>query len=216
MTIVLTPSFPAIPGQQVIVNAIGESVAPITSLTLTINGQPVTLNANGQATITAGAAGQTQIVATATDLDGLVGTASLYFQVRDPNDTTPPVVSFDNSVPNAVLTAPTNILGTVSDTNLAYWTLEIATPSDPNFTVLATGQTTVNDGPLSQLVPANLANGVYQLLLTATDISGRTSQTQAQIEVNSPTKPNDLVVTDADVSVNLDGTTVLIEAHMIP
>ncbi len=216
VTIVLTPSFPAIPGQQVVVNAIAQSIAPITNLVLTINGQPVTLNANGQATITAGPPGQTQIVATATDQDGYVGTASLYLQVRDPNDTSPPVVSFDNAVPNAVLSATTNILGTVSDTNLASWTLEIATPSDPNFTVLATGRTTVNDGPLAQLVPANLANGVYQLLLTATDISGRTSQIQTQIEVNSATKANDLVVTDADVSVNLDGTTVLIERTYDP
>ena len=30
VTIVLTPSFPAIPGQQVMINAIASSVAPIT------------------------------------------------------------------------------------------------------------------------------------------------------------------------------------------
>ena len=136
--------------------------------------------------------------------------------MRDPADRTPPVVSFDNSVINAVLTAPFNILGTVSDSNLDSWTLEIATPNNPNFTVLATGQTTVNDAALAQLVPANLANGFYQLLLTAIDMSGRTAQTQTQIEINTPTKPNDNVVTDADVSVNLDGTTVLIERTYDP
>ena len=43
--------------------------------------------------------------------------------------------------------------------------------------MLATGNTTVNDGALAQLDPANLANGFYQLRLTATDISGRTAQT---------------------------------------
>ncbi len=216
VTIVLTPSFPAIPGQQVIVNAIAESVAPITSVVLMINGQPVALNSSGQATITAGAPGQTLITATATDADGLIGTATTYLAVRDPNDTTPPAVSFDSSVINAVLTAPFNILGTVSDSNLASWTLEIATPSDPNFTTLATGRATVSDSTLAQLVPANLANGVYQLLLTASDLSGNTTQTQTQIEINTPTKANDNVVTDADVSVNLDGTTVLIERTYDP
>ncbi len=219
VTIVLTPSFPAIPGQQVIVNAIAQSVAPITGLVLTINGQPVTLNANGQATITAGAPGQTLITATATDADGLIGTATTYLAVRDPNDMTPPVVSFDNTVINATLTSattPFNVLGTVSDTNLASWTLEISTPSDPNFTVLATGRATVNDSTLAQLAPGNLANGVYQLLLSATDISGNTTQTQTQLEIDTATKPNDNVVTDADVSVNLDGTTVLIERTYDP
>ena len=54
--------------------------------------------------------------------------------------------------------------------------------------MLATGQTPVNNGTLAQLNPANLANGFYQLLLTATDISGRTAQVQTQIEVNTPTK----------------------------
>ncbi len=72
----LTPSFPAIPGQQVLINAIAGSVAPIASLMVTYNGQPLVLDANGSATVTAGAPGQTLIPATATDQDGLVGTAT--------------------------------------------------------------------------------------------------------------------------------------------
>ncbi len=216
VTIVLTPSFPAIPGQQVIINAIASSVAPIESLVLTVGGQPVALNANGQATITAGTPGQTLISATATDQDGLIGTATAYLQVRDPNDTTPPSVSFDSSVPFAVLSSPTAILGTVADSNLASWTLSVATPNNPAFTVLATGNTTINDGALAQLVPASMANGFYQLRLTATDLSGRSATTTAQIQIHTNTKPNDLVVTDADLSVNLDGTTILIERSYDP
>ncbi len=136
--------------------------------------------------------------------------------VRDPNDTTAPVVSFGSSVPYAVLTTPTAIVGTVSSSNLDSWTLEIATPEDPNFTVLATGQAPVSAGALAQLDPSTLANGFYQLLLTATDISGRTSQVQTEVEVNTASKPNDNVITDADLSVNLDGTTVLIQRTYDP
>ena len=126
------------------------------------------------------------------------------------------MVSFDPSVPYAVLSAPTAILGTVSDSNLASWTLEIATPNNPNFTVLATGQNPVADGTLATLIPSNLTNGFYQLLLTAHDISGLTARTQTEIEVNTPTKPDDNVVTDADLSVDLDGTTILIERTYDP
>ncbi len=211
VTIALTPSFPAIPGQQVIINVIASSVAPISGVTLTVDGQPVTLDSNGRATITAGAPGQTMLQATATDQDDLVGTATSTLKVRDPQDTTPPVVSFDPTILDATLTGTTAILGTVSDSNLDSWTLEIATPNNPNFTVLATGQTTVNDGALAVLDPSHLTNGFYQLLLTARDISGRTTQTQTQIEIHTATKPNDYVVTDTDLSVAIGGTTINIQ-----
>ncbi len=216
VTIVLTPSFPAIPGQRVVINAIASSVAPISGLVVMFDGQPLALNANGQATVTAGTPGQTLITATATDEDGLVGTATAYLKVRDPSDTTPPAVYFNSSVPFAVLSSPTMIQGTVADGNLDSWTLAIATPNNPAFTVLATGNTQVNGGALGQLNPAEMANGFYQLRLTATDLSGLTATTTAQIEVHTATKPSDVVVTDADLSVSLDGTTVLIERTYDP
>ena len=166
VTIVLTPSFPVIPGQKVTINVIAGSVAPISALTLMYNGQSLSLDVSGRATITAGAPGQTLIQATATDQDGYVGTATASLKVRDPNDTAPPVVSFDPAVANALLSSPTAILGTVSDSNLDSWTLQIATLDNPNFATIATGQTMVNDGPLTQLDPSKLTNGFYQLLLT--------------------------------------------------
>ena len=59
--------------------------------------------------------GQSVLLATATDQDGLVGTTSAVLKVRDPLDNAAPVVSFDPSVVNAVLSGPTAILGTVAD-----------------------------------------------------------------------------------------------------
>ena len=121
------------------------------------------------------APGQTLIPATATDQDGLVGTATAYLQVRDPNDTTPPVGLVRQLGALCRAVQPRRRFSARSPPrNLDSWTLEIATPSDPNFTVLATGNAPVSDGPLAQLDPDDLANGFYQLLLTATDFSGRT------------------------------------------
>ncbi len=60
-------------------------------------------------------------------------------------------------------------------------------------------------------IPSTWLNGFYQLLLTARDLSGRTTQTQTTIEIDTTTKPNDYVVTDTDVSVTLDGATVPIQ-----
>ena len=43
VTLELTPSFPAIPGQQVVVHAAASSLADITTLAVTVGGQPVSL-----------------------------------------------------------------------------------------------------------------------------------------------------------------------------
>ena len=217
VTIVLTPSFPAIPGQQVVINAIAGSVAPIASLTVTYDGQPLALNASGSATVTAGAPGQTLIRATATDEDGCVGTATAELKVRDPNDTTPPVVSFGSSVPYAVLTEPRPPSSarspTATSTRGPWRSPRRRTPASRCWRPARRRSTTAR-WPSS--TPSTLANGFYQLLLTATDISGRTSQVQTEIEVNTASKPNDNVITDADLSVNLDGTTVLIQRTYDP
>ena len=213
----LTPSFPAIPGQQVIINAIASSVAPITNLVVMFNGQPLALNSNGR-----GDGHRRQSGSDADHGDGdrrrtaWSGQRRLTCKVRDPNDTTPP--SFPSTAPCLMPCCRDRpqFWARLPTRNLDSWTLEIATPNNPEFTVLATGTTPVNDGTLAQLDPAELANGFYQLRLTATDMSGRTTTTTAQIEINTPTKPSDMVVTDADLSVNLDGTTVLIERSYDP
>ncbi len=216
VTLILTPSFPAIPGQKVTINAIASSVAPIASVIVLYNGQPLTLDANGRATVTAGSPGETLIQATATDQDGLVGTTSAYLKVRDPNDKAAPVVSFDPSTAYASFSKPGALLGTVSDSNLDSWTLQVATPDDPSFTLLASGRGTINDAAIAQVNPSQMTNGFYQLLLTATDISGRSSQARTQIEIHTATKPGDEVVTDADVSITLDGTPILIQRTYDP
>src|SRR5262249_10264514 len=126
VTVELTPSFPATPGQAVLVHAAAVGVASITSLQVTVNGQPVVLDSFGRGQIIAGAPGKMTVVATATDADGLTGQTQTALKVRDPNDALAPVVSFDPSVMQAVLTGPMSIVGTVADTNLDSWILQIA------------------------------------------------------------------------------------------
>src|SRR5439155_126001 len=74
--------------------AIAGSLAAITGLTLTLDGQPVTLDSTGRATVTAGAPGKMRFAAVATDADGFTGTTTAILKVRDPADETAPAVSF--------------------------------------------------------------------------------------------------------------------------
>src|SRR5262249_54041306 len=125
-TIVLTPSFPVTPGTVVTVHALASSIAPITSVVLTLDGQPVPLDATGTGHITAGQPGKKTLTAVATDQDGITGTTTLAFKVRDPNDLTPPVVALDPKLGQVAVASLANVLGTVADTNLDFWTLELA------------------------------------------------------------------------------------------
>jgi subtilase family serine protease len=86
----LTPSFPAIPGQRVLVHASADSLAEIAQLTLRVDGVPVALDGLGRATVVAPGPGKLSIEATASDADGLVGIATAWLKVRDPLDKTPP------------------------------------------------------------------------------------------------------------------------------
>ena len=79
-----------VPGQQVVVHASATGLASIAALSLTIDGQPVTLDTQGRYFYTASAPGQVPFAATATDVDGQVGQASAVVKVLDPSDTVPP------------------------------------------------------------------------------------------------------------------------------
>ena len=207
MIVVLTPSFPAMPGQSVLVHVAASSLAPITELTLTIAGQPVTLDGQGRATYVPSAPGRVAIAATATDGDGLVGQFATVLKVRDPNDQVAPGVAFSPQLAGARLTTATAIVGTISDTNLDTWVLDIAPLGSSTFTTLASGTAPVSAGTLATFDPTAMANGPYVLRLTATDIAGRTSQTTIQVEADTTTKPGQYLRSETDLSVTLAGST---------
>ncbi len=201
----LTPSFPAIPGQRVLVHAVADSFAAITSLRVFVAGQEVTLDADGRAYVTPTTPGKLDVRAVATDADGGVGETSAQLKTRDPADRSAPVVALDSALTRGRLRAATPLLGTVQDINLDFWKLEIAHGADGAFTLLAEGDASV-DGTLATLDPATLSNGFYTLRLTARDIGGRTSTTTATfVEIDTDTKAGDYRRSDADLTVDLGG-----------
>ena len=208
VTIEVTPSFPSLPGQQVLVHVSAIGVASIATLTLTADGQPVTLDAQGRYLYTTNAPGRFTFAATATDVNGQVGQASAVVKVRDPNDTTAPVVSLDPTLSGSMLTAARTVLGTVTSSNLDSWTLQIAPVGSSVFTTLATGNTPVANAALATLDPGSLLNGVYLLQLTATDIAGRSNTAQTTLEVDTTAKPGQYLRSETDLTVQLGTTTV--------
>jgi hypothetical protein len=143
----------------------------IASLQLTIGGVPVAIDGNGLASITLNQVGDVIATATAKDLAGNVGTASFTLNVIDPTDVNAPVVSLP-SLSGQVFTAPFDVIGTVNDTNLKQYVLEMAPLGSEQFQAIATGTRSVTNGVLGKFDPTLLENGSYTLRLRAEDLGG--------------------------------------------
>src|SRR5262249_8313824 len=204
----LTPSFPVRPGSPVLVHVIADSLADITGLTATVDGQPLVLDAQGRAHVTPAAPGKLTVTAVATDADGLIGTATATLKVRDPNDTAAPVVVLDAAAGDGLLTTGA-VTGSVPDANLDSWTREIRRLGDDTFRTVATGDRPVNGGTLATLDVATVPNGFYLLRLAARDIGNRLSRTEAVVEVRTATKRAYERV-ETDLTVTLGGTPVAV------
>ncbi|WP_372898799.1 putative Ig domain-containing protein, partial [Stieleria sp.] len=204
--IVTTPSFPALPGQTVRVDVIADGFAPIDSLGLTLDGVPVALDANGRGEIVAGVPGKQTLVATATDVDGFVGSTTETLRVRDSADKTPPQLALSfGGVTTA--TEPLDLIASVVDVNLDNWVLEIASRGSNDFRPLVEGESTGDGFVLTTIDPATIANGIYTLRLSARDISGRGSETTIDLAINSAVKSDAFVRTDVDATIVVGGKT---------
>ncbi len=204
----LTPSFPSIPGQQVLVHVTATSLADIASLALFVDGQLVNLDQNGRATLPSTTPGRQHLEAVATDLDSLVGEATKTLFVRDPTDSTAPVVNLESQLAYAKITSPRPLIGTVQDINLDNWRLAITPLGSDDSDTLAQGNQNVSSAELATLDPQALSNGFYRLTLTAHDMRGRHSTAETVIEVFSEEKPGAYQRNEVDLSVALGGATI--------
>ncbi len=183
----LVPSFPATPNENVQVRVTASSRVGIQSVKLFADGVEVPLNPQGFATLRSTAPGQVVLEAIAEDRQGVVGRTTKQLKVRDVTDTSPPIALLDASLATRVISQRSVINGRVSDSNLDVWRLEMAPWGTNEFVELNRSIRTV-DGRLTEIDPASLANGVYRLRLSATDISGRSSAVESKLEINSSNK----------------------------
>ncbi len=160
-------------GSPVTITVSATDDVSVASLGLTVGGVPVALNASDQATITAGTLGLVPVVGTATDEAGNVGTKSVNLIVYDPNDHTPPTISFTVG-DGSPITAPTAVTGTVSDPSLISYELDAIPIAGGPARTIFTGTSSVVNGQLGTFDPTMLTDDSYVVQMTATDASGNT------------------------------------------
>jgi RHS repeat-associated protein len=128
-----------------------------------------------------------------------------------PPDTQPPTVSLSPPpVDGQVITAPTDIVGTVDDPNLAEWRLELAPTGTTTFTTFAQGGAPVTGAVLGTLDPTLLLNGQYQVRLVATDVFGQTSTLAWTVVVKGDMKVGNFTISFVDLEVPLAGVPIQI------
>ena len=204
-----TPSFPAVPGQAVVVEASASSIGPITSLAITIDGVAQTLDQFNRVTFRPTAPGTYLVVATATDADGNIGTTQTELLVRNPADHTAPAITLDNVANATVVTAPIQVVGSVADINLNSWQLTLTPVGGGVTTVIGSSRAVAAAGTvLGTVDPGDFENGAYTLTLTASNIGGLTSSVQRTIEINTAAKPGAYTRLETDFTITLDGIAI--------
>lgn len=123
-----------------------------------------------------------------------------------PPDTQPPTLSLDPvPVDGQALTAPTPVVGTIDDANLAEWRLELAQVGSNDFVTVARGDQPVTQAVLGTLDPSLLLNGQYRVRLLATDLAGQTSFITWTVVVKDKLKVGNFSISMVDLEIPLVG-----------
>ena len=179
----------------------------IANLQLLINNTPVVVDSNGVAVFTPTNPGVITANAIAIDVAGNKGEATTTVNVLDPTDSEAPSVALDLSgITKGTITSPTEIKGTVNDSTLQYYTLEIA-PADGSapFKEMFRGTQAVTNGVLGKFDPSLLSNDTYTLRLTAYDAGGHLSSIEDTVSIAGGLKLGNFQLSFTDLEIPVSG-----------
>ena len=182
----------------------------VTLLTLTLNGTPVAIDSMGRATLPDATAGVFTLIATASDAACNVGTTSQTLTVINPQVTNAPVVALTSPADNDMISAPTQVIGTVQDPNLVSYTLSVAPMGSDSFTTFFTGTSQVSNGVLGTLDPTMLQDDSYDLRLVATNTGGVSAETDVTVNVSSNLKLGDFKLSFTDLTIPVSGIPITV------
>ena len=183
----------------------------VTLISLTVGGVDVPLGANNVGTFTTDEPGVYQVVGSATDAAGNVGTQTGVLRVFDPADVTAPTVQISAPLFDGVLLEDTEVRGTISDPNLVDWRIEYSQTVGDEWVTLIEGAGEVNDGPLGDLLVSMLPNGMYRLRLRAEDVNGRIGVDQITVRADGEAKIGEFRMVFVDMNLPIAGVPITVE-----
>jgi RHS repeat-associated protein len=187
----------------------------IASISLRMGNQQIPLDANGTAVIPyPGTASSIQtLTATATDTSGntATGTNSVRFfnGAEEPNY---PDVSIASPADSGVVFGPTDVIGTVSGTNITDWRLLVRREdaSEDTFVEINSGTSPVNNSSLGRFDPTLLENDAYILRLIASNASGFETFDDHRIGVSGELKLGNFQLAFTDLTIPVSGIPITV------
>ncbi len=192
-------------GGSVAITVMANDNVGVVGTQLRLNGQTLTLGADGRTTYLASMPGVFDLEATALDAAGNQGLARVSFSVFEPGDSTPPIAAFVNPFASPTAMMPMDILGTASDANLIRYTLEYSVKGADTWVEFASGATSIESGALGQFDPTLLENGYYDVRLTAEDASGNITTATKVFQADGQAKIGNFTVSFDDLTIPAPG-----------
>lgn len=201
-----------VPGGTVTITVDATDNVFVASRTLDVNGTPLTLDGNNQATFSPPSLGAYTATATATDPSGNTGTDMVVFNAVDPaTDTDAPIVDITAPAEGGDIAGVVTFTGTATDLTLVSYELSYRASGSGNaFTPFFTGSAVVENGALGDLDTTVLENGLVDIQLTATDINGLISSTVRVYSADGGFKPGVFTITYEDLNVPVAGIPITV------
>ncbi len=208
-------------GENSVVVVLASDNVSIVDVTLTMNGQPLVLDANRSVTIAGSLAGLYELRATARDSSGNTTSSSVNLRVFDPADTTGPTIAITSPSPNASVTSLIDIVGSITDDNLANYRIDFARAdlvdihqpeaTDADYRMLASGNAAKVDAVLAAFDPTLLTNDDYVVRILATDLSGNATSKIIPMHVEGNLKLGEVNLEFTDLTVPVAGIPITIQ-----
>ncbi|MEM6251324.1 MAG: DUF4114 domain-containing protein [Cyanobacteria bacterium P01_D01_bin.156] len=137
-----------------------------------------------------------------------------------PVETVPPDSDLPVLLLDPVIDEVTELIGTVRDENLVSYRVEYAPASlvnlsqpsanDPDYILLAEGDSNLEDGVLATIDPRLIANDDYFFRVVAKDVGGKINTQGVVLAVFSENKPGEFTQTFTDLSIPLTGIPITV------
>ena len=197
-------------GETVTLRVFANDDGNVEELSLTVDGEPIELTAGGIGIYTTTRTGEFSVVATATDDDGNTTERGALLIIRDLTDVEAPVVDITSPATDQRITSFADVIGSVSDENLAYYSLSYRPLSGGNFVEFARGEDVVDNDVLGTFDPSTLANDAYVIRLYARDVNGQDSFVDKVVDVSGELKLGNFTLAFNDLTIPVGGIPIVV------
>ncbi|TBW58858.1 tandem-95 repeat protein [Marinobacter halodurans] len=191
-------------GETVVIDVFTEGGRGDFTVDVDVDGQPLPVNPYGRTYWTADGSGRHTITATVSDSETTV-TRQAFVTIEDDSDTVAPVVTLEGPESGTIVTAPTDIIGTITDDNLVAYQVLIAPSGDDNWQVIAEGDTNQTSAPVALFDPSLLTNGQWDVAVIALDVNGQSASDMLSLQVEGDLKVGNFSITLEDLNIPMAG-----------